>query len=229
MNSEKLISFFREVPLLCNLEDNELKQMANVAIIKEFDKNKIIFYERDKGNSLYIIVSGQIKIVVNSSDGREHILGFLKDKEFFGEISLLDGEPRSSTVISIEKAKVIIINRDEFIKILRNNPDMTYKIILSICKKIRWTDRHVSNLAFLSATGRVARTIIEMFENIDSIENTHCTVNHKMTRQDFANIAGTSRETLTRVIMEFQDDGILTSYRNKLIIHDKRRLKEKVI
>lgn len=229
MNSDNIISFFREVPLLCNLEEYELNQISAVAAIKEFDKNKIIFYEQDKGNSLYIIALGQVKIVVNSNDGREHILGFLKDKDFFGEISLLDGEPRSTTVISLEKVKVIIINREDFIKILRNNPDMTYKIILSICRKIRWTDRHVSNLAFLSAGGRVARTILELCENDNVIEDGQCTVNHKMTRQDFANIAGTSRETLTRVVMEMQGEGILTSYRNKIVIHDKTRLKERIL
>lgn len=229
MNSEQLINFFKEVPLLCNLEDYEHNQIADVAVVKEFEKNKIIFYEQDKGNSLYIIVYGQVKIVVNSNDGREHILGFLKDKEFFGEISLLDGEPRSTTVISLEKVKVIAINREDFIKILRNNPDMTYKIILSLCNKLRWTDRHVSNLAFLSAAGRVARTIVELCEDENSMEGNNCVLNHKMTRQDFANIAGTSRETLTRIIMEFQDEGILTSYRNKLVIHEKNKLKDKIL
>lgn len=229
MNVEQLISFFKEVPLLCNLESYEFNQIAEVSIVKEFEKNKIIFYEQDQGTNLYIIVSGQVKIVVNSNDGREHILGFLKDKEFFGEISLLDGEPRSSTVIALEKVKVITINRNDFLKILRNNPDMTYKIILSLCTKLRWTDRHVSNLAFLSASGRVAKTITEMCESENNIENGKYIVNHKMTRQDFANIAGTSRETLTRIIMEFQDENILTSYRNKIIVHDKKRLNEKII
>jgi CRP/FNR family cyclic AMP-dependent transcriptional regulator len=229
MKAEQLIDFLKEVPLLCNLEDYELRQLSDVSIVKEFDRNKIIFYEQDQGTNLYIIVYGQVKIVVNSNDGREHILGFLKDKDFFGEISLLDGEPRSSSVISLEKAKVIIINRHDFLKVLRNNPDITYKIILSLCTKLRWTDRHVSNLAFLSASGRVAKTIIELAEKENIIENNEYIVNHKMTRQDFANIAGTSRETLTRIIMEFQEEKILSSFRNKIIIHNKKLLLDKVI
>lgn len=229
MNVDRLIDFLKEVPLLCNLEDDELRQLAEVAIVKDFDKNKIIFYEQDQGTNLYIIIYGQVKIVVNSNDGREHILGFLKDKEFFGEISLLDGEPRSSSVISLEKVKVLTINRVDFLKILRNNPDMIYKIILSLCTKLRWTDRHVSNLAFLSASGRVAKTIVDLADKENNIINGEYIVNHKMTRQDFANIAGTSRETLTRIIMEFQDENILKSIKNQIIVYNKKALVEKII
>lgn len=229
MNTEDLIDFLKEVPLLCNLEGYELRQLAEVSIIREFDKNKIIFYEQDKGTNLYIIVSGQVKLVVNSNDGREHILGFLKNKEFFGEISLLDGEPRSTTVIALEKVKVITINREDFLKILRNNPDITYKIILSLCVKIRWTDRHVSSLAFLSASGRVAKILLDLIEDGAEIEDNNYIINHKMTRQDFANIAGTSRETLTRIMMDFQDEKILNSSRNRIVIFDKNALKEKLI
>lgn len=229
MNTEQLIHFLKEVPLLCNLDDYELRQLSDVSILRDFDKNKTIFYEQDKGTNLYIIVSGQVKVVVNSNDGREHILGFLKDKEFFGEISLLDGEPRSSTVIALEKVKVITINRDDFLKILRNNPDITYKIILSLCVKLRWTDRHVSSLAFLSASGRVAKIILDFLDDNIEMENGNYIINHRMTRQDFANIAGTSRETLTRIMMDFQDENIITSSKNKITVHNKNALKEKIL
>lgn len=229
MNQQQLISFLREVPLLDALEDNEFEDLSGVSVIRDFDKGKIIFYEQDKGTSLYIIVSGTVKLSIIANDGREHILGFLKDKEFFGEISLLDGESRSTSAISVDKVKVITVSRENFLKILKNNPQITYKIILSLCTKIRWTDRHVSNLAFLSASGKVARTIYQMAEDVDINKKTPIVINHKMTRQDFANIAGTSRETLTRIMLDFQDEGIISSGKNELIIYDKNRLKEKII
>jgi CRP/FNR family cyclic AMP-dependent transcriptional regulator len=229
MNTQQLIYFLQEVPLLNNLEDNEFEQLSKVCIEKEFDKGQIIFYEEDRGTSLYIIVSGQVKIAVLSSDGREHILGMLREKEFFGEISLLDGEPRSTSVIAIDKVRVIAINREDFIRLLKNNPDITYKIIISLCKRLRWTDQHVSNLAFLSAPGRVARTILTLAEESGIKNNESIIINHKMTRQEFANIAGTSRETLTRIIMDFQDDGLLDINKNQIIIINKHKLKDRVI
>ncbi|MFN8575777.1 MAG: helix-turn-helix domain-containing protein [Candidatus Sericytochromatia bacterium] len=104
---------------------------------------------------------------------------------------------------------------------------MIYKIIPHL--KLRWTDRHVSNLAFLSASGRVAKTIVDLADKENNIINGEYIVNHKMTRQDFANIAGTSRETLTRIIMEFQDENILKSIKNQIIVYNKKALVEKII
>lgn len=228
MNTEQLILFLQEVPLLCNLDEEEYYTLSRVCTEKSFDKGHIIFYEEDKGTNLYIIVSGQVKVSVLSNDGREHILGILKEKEFFGEISLLDGETRSTTVISLDKTEIITINRDDFMKILKNNPEITYKIILSLCNRIRWADKHVERLAFLGANGRVAKTILEMAEQQGKEENGKIIIEHKMTRQEFANLSGTSRETFTRIIMELQDEGILASGKNKIILLDKYALKGKI-
>ena len=85
MNTQQLREFLEQVPLLNNLEEEELDQLAQVSVEKEFDKNQIIFYEEDRGTSLYIIVNGQVKISVLSNDGREHILGMLNEKEFFSQ------------------------------------------------------------------------------------------------------------------------------------------------
>ena len=100
---------------------------------------------------------------------------------------------------------------------------------MSLCKKIRITDKHIGNLAFLSAPGRVARTISQLAEEKGIIEGSKIVIRHNITRQEFANITNTSRETLTRIIMGFQDDGILLSEKNELIILDKKRLDELII
>lgn len=229
MKEIDIVSFFKKVPLLENLEEKEFEELAKVAITKDFEKGKVIFYEEDYGTSLYIIVYGKVKISVHSNEGKEHTIGYLGDKDFFGEISLLDGQPRSTNIISLERVKVITISRENFLKLLRNNPHITHKIILSLCKKIRITDKHIGNLAFLSAPGRVARTISQLAEEKGTIEGTKIVLHHNITRQEFANITNTSRETLTRIIMGFQDDGILLSEKNELIILDKKRLDELII
>ncbi|MBC7472842.1 MAG: Crp/Fnr family transcriptional regulator, partial [Candidatus Sericytochromatia bacterium] len=204
MDRDKLIFFLKEVPLLEALDDHEFEQLSNQAIIKEVEKGKTILHEYDNGTSLYIIVKGKVKVFIASKDAKEHVLGFLGAKEFFGEISLLDGEPRSTSVTATEKTSLIVITRENFAQILRNNPDVTYKIILSLCTKIRWTDRHVGNLAFLSAFGKVARTVMNLADEIGIKDNNKIIINHNMTRQDFANIAGTSRETMTRVLIDLE-------------------------
>jgi len=228
MNIQALIAFLKEIPLFSNLEEEEFEQLSSICIEKHFEKGQAIFYEEDMGTSFYLIMSGQVKIVMLSSDGREHILGVLKEKDFFGEISLLDGQTRSASALALSDVKTITITRDDFTKLLRNNPDITLKIIFVLCKRLRQADRHVESLAFLSAPGRVARTIFELIEEHGSKENGKFVISHKMTRQEFANIAGTSRETLTRVLMDFQDEKIITISKNQIVLEDEKLLKQKI-
>ncbi len=229
MSTKNLISFFKEVPLFCHLDDDELEQLTHICGEKNFEKGQTIFYEEDMGTGFYLIISGQVKIVMLSNDGREHILGLLREKDFFGEMSILDGEPRSATAIALADVKAMTITRDDFTKLLRNNPDMAIKIMFVLCKRLRQADRHVESLAFLSAPGRVARTIMELAEQQGMKDGDKIIINHKMTRQEFANIAGTSRETLTRVLMDFQDEGILDISKNQIILVNKKLLKEKIV
>jgi len=229
MNIEHIISFFKEIPIFSNLSPEEIQTFIYIAKERFFEKGQAIFYEEDMGTSFYIIVSGQVKIVMLSSDGREHILGVLKDKDFFGEMSLLDGEPRSATAIALEDVKVLSISRDAFMKLLRENPDICLKILVTLSKRLRQTDKRVESLAFLSAPGRVARTLLEFAKEHGEKKDDDIHVHHKMIRQEFANIAGTSRETLTRVLMDFQGEGILTVKKNLIILHSLNRLKEKIV
>lgn len=229
MNSKNLIDFLKEIPLFSHLDEEDFQQLTNICSEKKFEKGQTIFYEEDMGTGFYIIVSGQVKIVMLSNDGREHILGLLRERDFFGEMSILDGEPRSATAIALSDVKTITITREDFTKLLRNNPDISIKIMFVLCKRLRRADRHVESLAFLSAPGRVARTILELSDEQGIKDDNKVIINHKMTRQEFANIAGTSRETLTRVLMEFQDEGILDIGKNQIVLVDKKLLKEKVI
>lgn len=229
MQNEQIISFLKDVPIFCNLAIEELTAFVYICKERSFEKGQAIFYEEDMGTSFYIIVSGQVKIVMLSCDGREHILGVLKDKDFFGEMSLLDGEPRSATAIALEDVKVLSISRDSFVKLLRENPDICLKILVTLSKRLRQTDKRVESLAFLSAPGRVARTLLEFSKEHGEQKDADLHIHHKMIRQEFANIAGTSRETLTRVLMDLQEEGILTVGKNLIILHDINRLKEKIV
>lgn len=230
MKLEKRVSFFKDGLLFNNLSDEELTQLSHITRERKYERNQIIFYEGDLGGSLYIIVQGSVKIVMLSDDGREHILGLLHAKDFFGEISLIDGEPRSATAVALDNVSIIMISRDDFVRLLRDNPEMSLKIMVTLCERLRKTDKHVESLAFLSAPGRVAQVLINMAnQHANSKVWDDVTIPHKITRQEFASIAGTSRETLTRVLMDFQDEGILTLEKNKIHIHARLKLQTKVV
>ncbi|MBM3274393.1 MAG: Crp/Fnr family transcriptional regulator, partial [Candidatus Sericytochromatia bacterium] len=193
-------------------------------------KGSIVFYEDDPGTSCYIILEGKVKVVVNSPhDGREHILGILKRGDLFGEMSLIDGLMRSATAIAVEETQVVMIQREEFVKLLENMPKIALKLLVVLSRRLRSTDRHVESLAFLSAPGRVARLLLELGEEMGQTTPQGLTFETKMTRQEMANLTGTSRETFTRVLMEYQDRGLVEIDRNQFVLRNETKLRELVV
>ena len=217
------------VPLFADLDAVELDQLAQLCRQRLISKGNVIFYEDDPGTSCYIIVSGKVKIVVNADDGREHILGVLQENDFFGEMSLIDGQPRSASAICVEDTQVLVIQRDEFLKLLRSNPEIALKLLTALSLRLRATDRNLESLAFLSAPGRVARLLLELGRELGERGPEGLSFTHNMTRQELASLAGTSRETLTRVLMDYQDRGIIALDKNRLTLKNEAKLTEMMV
>ena len=217
------------IPLFADLNTDELEQLAVLCRQRTVSKGNVIFYEDDPGTSCYMILAGKVKIVVNADDGREHILGVLQENDFFGEMSLIDGQPRSASAISVEDVTMITIQRDEFLKLLRSNPDISLKLLVALSHRLRVTDRNLESLAFLSAPGRVARLLLELGKENGEKTPEGTTFTHNMTRQELASLAGTSRETLTRVLMDYQDRGIIVLDKNRLTLKNEAKLREMMV
>ncbi|MBU6430266.1 MAG: Crp/Fnr family transcriptional regulator, partial [Cyanobacteria bacterium REEB65] len=188
-------TFLRQTALFVDLDDNELGAVGDLCRQRTVPKGSIVFYEEDPGTSCYMLCEGRIKIVVNSQDGREHILGILKPGDLFGEMSLLDGQPRSATAIAVEEAKVLVLQRDEFTNLVKANPSIALKLLVVLTRRLRQTDRHVESLAFLSAPGRVARLLLDLGKELGQSTPAGVSFETSMTRQEMANLTGTSRET----------------------------------
>ncbi|MEB3298606.1 MAG: Crp/Fnr family transcriptional regulator [Candidatus Sericytochromatia bacterium] len=224
-----LAGFLKETPLFADLDGHELTALAGIARRRELAKGAIIFYEADPGTSCGVLMSGKIKIIVNSMhDGREHILGFLGPGDLFGEMSLIDGEPRSATAVSVETSEILLVSREDFLALLDRQPGIAPKLLLVLSRRLRQTDRHVESLAFLSAPGRVARLLLAMADEAGAGDGDGA-FETTMTRQEMANRTGTSRETLTRVLMDYQDRGVLVIDRHRFIVRDKERLRALVV
>lgn len=219
----------QNVPLFNDLDVAELEQLATLARTRAVGRGNVIFYEDDPGTSCYIIVKGKVKIVVNADDGREHILGVLQDGDFFGEMSLIDGQPRSASAVAVEDVQMVTIQRDEFLKLLRSSPEISLKLLVTLSQRLRTADRNMESLAFLSAPGRVARLLLELGKDHGEKTPEGLTFTHNMTRQELASLAGTSRETLTRVLMDYQDRGIIHLDKNRLTLKNEAKLKEMMV
>lgn len=221
-------SALRGIPLFADLEQAELEALAQLGRVRTISRGNVIFYEEDPGTSCYVLLAGKVKIVVNADDGREHILGMLQAGDFFGEMSLIDGQPRSASAVCVEDVTVVMIQRDEFLKLLRANSELTLKLLVTLTMRLRAADRNVESLAFLSAPGRVARLLLELAKEGEAGPD-GLSFQHAMTRQEMASLAGTSRETLTRVLMDYQDRGLVLLDKNRVTLKDEAKLRGMVV
>ncbi|MNK76983.1 cAMP receptor protein [compost metagenome] len=220
-----MLATLKQSSLFSELEDAELSLIANLCLKRKVPKGSILFYAGDPGNSCYMLLDGKIKIVVNADDGREHILGLLGPHDLFGEMSLLDGEPRSASAIAVEESNVVVIQRDDFLKVLADQPLIPMKLLSVLSRRLRRTDGHVESLAFLSAPGRVARLLLGLAEDLGKRTPEGLVFETRMTRQEMANLTGTSRETFTRVLMDYQDRGLVFLDRNQYVLKDEAKLR----
>jgi CRP/FNR family transcriptional regulator, cyclic AMP receptor protein len=218
----------KQVPLFSNLADGELESLSKAALVKEYDKNDTIIHKADEGDSFFSLVSGRVKVVLTDDEGKEFIVGILQPLEFFGEMALLDGEPRSASVVAIEKTEVVVLKRDDFLRQFTTNPEMAKKVISVLGRRLRHANEHIESLVFLDVCGRLARVLLDMAAETgksldDGIE---FTVTHS--RTELANLVGTTRETLTRALKTLETMGYIRIKKNTFVITNTTGLKNRM-
>jgi CRP/FNR family transcriptional regulator/CRP/FNR family cyclic AMP-dependent transcriptional regulator len=197
-----MIEVIKRLPIFKSLGEKELSIIAERAIRKRFSKESIIVQEDDRGDSLMVILSGRVKVVLHSEEGKEIILSILKDGDFFGEMSLLDGEPRSATVIAMEDSTLLIIQRNDFLYQIEKNPSIAKAILAEMSRRMRRADERIGNLILLDVYGRIARFLLDLARTEGTKVEGGVMIEKRPTQQDIASIVGTSRETVSRVLNE---------------------------
>jgi len=219
---------FEKVPLFSDLTGNELEALSKASTYKKYDKDEIIIHKQDEGDSFFSIVSGRVKVVLADDEGKEFIVGILQSQEFFGELSLIDGEPRSATVVAIEPTEVVTLGREDFIKQFTSHPDIAIKVLRVLGRRLRNANESMESLVFLDVCGRLARILLDMAreDGISSAEGIEIKVTHK--RTELASLVGTTRETLTRALKTLEIMGYINIKKNSFIIKSADGLKSRV-
>jgi CRP/FNR family cyclic AMP-dependent transcriptional regulator len=195
----------QRVPLFSVLQTEQLDVVGRVVVRDTFSKNRTIFVAGQPSDSLYVILKGRVKIQMSDAEGKEVILAVLGPGEFFGEMSLIDDQPRSATVVSIESCEFLMVRKDDFRRCLTENLEMASLIMRGLVKRLREADRKIESLALLDVYGRVARVLLEFSE----MENGRRVLRDKLQRQDVAKMIGASREMVSRVMKGLETDGFL--------------------
>lgn len=220
--------FLKNVPLFEDFSDDELEKLLVICKEKSYPKDSVIFQKEDPGNFFFLICSGRVKVIIETEEGKEGILAILYPTEFFGEMSLLDGEPRSATVVALEETKVVIIERNEFLNLLYKHPELALKILKTLSLRLRKANRQIETLMFLDASGRIARLLIDIAKDRGKKVDEGVLIDLEFTRQELGNLIGVSRETTIRILKSLEDEGILSIERNHIIIKDIKELERRI-
>jgi len=213
-------------PLFSDLDETEMELIGCVIVERKFRKNNLIIFEDDVGNNLFVIKSGRVKISHISAEGNEAILAILGPGDFFGELSVIDGLGRSASVTSIDEVELIMLRRSDFMEILEKVPKIAVTLLKELAGRIRKSDGHIRSLSLLDAKGRVASTLIRLAEDIGKIKKGKIVIEELPLQRDLASIAGTSRETISRVVKKFEEEGYCYVDRNTMIFDDFNTFKK---
>jgi CRP-like cAMP-binding protein len=204
-------AFFKRFALFAELDDRELASIAAVAKTRRYAKDDVIFHADESGDVFCLIKEGQVKVTMISPEGKEIILSLLGNGEFFGEMALIEDEPRSATVVATEALELVTIWRSDFLQILAENFSITKKVLMEMSHRLRNASNRIESLATMDVYGRLARFFLDLArEQGKSLDNGYVAVT-RPTHQAIANMIGTSRETVSRLIHDLMRQNLLLS------------------
>ena len=221
-----LTDFLRYVPIFANLPEEALEKISKIGSNRTYKKDSVILMEEDAGSALFVIVNGKVKISRTSTDGREVILTYLTDSDFFGEMAILDGMTRSATVIAAEDSELFIIQRDDFLNLLKERPEVSIALLQELTKRLRSADMKIKSLSLKDAEGKVATVLLQLADDIGIIRKGIVEIDKLPLQQDLANMAGTSRETISRTLHSFAKKGLVELDGSKLKILNYEQFKD---
>ena len=214
------VSSLKNIPLFSELEDDDLLAISKVAVRQSFRKDNMVLIEEEVGSTMFIILDGRVKISRISDEGREVILSIMSEGDFFGEMSILDGQARSANVVTLEDSTILIIHREDFLQMMHDFPQIAINLLKELAHRLRRSDSQIKSLSLQNATGKVASTLLRIADDSGKIHLGQVEISKLPPQQDLANMAGTSRETISRVLKSLSEKGYLRKQGNKLIILD---------
>ena len=214
------LDFLRSVNIFAGLPDSELIKIKGVTKTRKYPKNSMIILEEEMGDVCFIVMIGTVKITRVNDEGKEVILAMLGVGEVFGEMAILDGDSRSANALAQENCEVIAINREDFIEMLKSNNIISFNLMTEFAIRLRKSDQQIEALSLDDAEHRIGVSLLNLSEEMGVIRQGQVTVENLPYQQDIANMAGTSRETVSRVMKTFEERGLISKTGHKLIIPD---------
>jgi CRP-like cAMP-binding protein len=212
------------VPLLSGLSEPELERIAPLAVARSFPKGARVFQQGDRSDACYLIRSGEVRVTREHSDGRAIALATLGPGEIFGELAMLDGEVRSASVEAVSDVELLALSAADMRGLLARNPEITAKLVVALTRRVRETNERVARQSFQTVPSRVAGVLSQLVAE-ESSEGGREGLTIRMTQADLAQLAGTSRESVSRFLAMLERAGVVKVGRGRVTVLEPSRLR----
>ena len=217
----------RQAPLFSALDDEAAHSLRNSMVALKLNKGQTLFKAGQEGDRLYVVVQGKIKLGTSTNDGRENLLSILGPGEMFGELSLFDPEPRTSTATAVTDARLVSLAHDAVIGLVTSNPQTSLELLRRLAQRLRKSNEVLADLVFADVPGRVAKAIMDLGERFGVQKDDGFHVNHDLTQEELAQLVGASRETVNKALADFAARGWLKLEPRAVLVTDTERLSKR--
>jgi CRP-like cAMP-binding protein len=224
MDDRFAVEALARCPLFANADERILSSIANRLRRRRFRRGEVIMHQGDPGDSLHVVASGAVKIVLPSAEGEEAIIATLRPGDFFGELALLDGAPRSATATSLEQSEMLVLPRAVFMDLLDNLPGLRDALLAGLARELRRLTGHVEELHFLDLAGRLAMRLTRLATEAEPDAEGSVRLDWPYTQSDLAAMIGGTRQSVNRLLSQLVDEGLITIEHDALVVTDINRL-----
>jgi CRP-like cAMP-binding protein len=217
----------KKVPLLAGLTDEDREALAAAVSRRRYRKGDIVMQKEEPGHALFIVEKGAVRIYVPSAQGNDLILAVLGQGDFFGDLSLLDGRPRSASAAVTSETTLLMLERSDFIALITRRPASAMAVLEAVAGRLRETDEMASDLAFLDVAGRLAKRLLDLASQHGVQRSGGVLIDLAITQEELANMIGVTRESVNRNLSDFRTLGLISSQGRKIIVRDADGLRRR--
>jgi CRP/FNR family cyclic AMP-dependent transcriptional regulator len=217
----------KRAPLLAGLDDDAAQSLLSSMTPLRMERGDVLFHEGDRGDRLYIIAEGKIKLGRSSADGRENLLAILGPGEMFGELSLFDPGPRTATATAVAETQLLALGNDQLQEYLTQRPRVATTMLAALARRLRRTNESLADLVFTDVPGRVAKALLDLSKRFGRPTEDGIMVSHDLTQEELAQLVGASRETVNKALADFATRGWLRLEARAVLLQDVERLQRR--
>ncbi|NOK63057.1 MAG: hypothetical protein GFH27_549279n512 [Chloroflexi bacterium AL-W] len=226
MNKSK---FVRDIPAFVELTDEQSNLLAARLGVQTFERSDLIFDQGSVGSTLYIIIDGQVRIFTVNETGQELAVTIFRQGDFFGELALLDGQPRSASAEAMQLTTTLTLHRSGFLDLIGTCPPVAVAVLEALASRLRHTNNYVEHLTSQPAPQRVVQQLVALATNAHSKYNQTDSIDLRLTQEDLASLSGTTRETVNRVLSTLRDQGLIRIARARISVLNLEQLRQKLM